>query len=515
MCGNPKDHVQTSVNREGEEEEVNFGELVCCSGCPKAYHRCCEGLAADTKKTWRCRWHECCLCLRKTSQCGNMLIHCARCPTSFCYDCFPPDYCRYNVGEDFYMQLRQRGMMVTPQNWVLLLCSKCKAVEEQQTRRRLTKEEKDREKMLQQELRQQQRQIYQDVARQRGLDKDEVKALQKQRLEEDRRWLENKQQIERQDEAVELALRQAYQRLFPAAFVAELEKRTTAAKAALRISRQAAAEANSASIAAALAAPVAAGAAMLVDNSETQTGRKAAKKKPANTMANAKLPSQSLALCENCRLPCHGTKEHPGPCPFPEEVQQTWTWKAKPLNASAATPSTGVTSSSAGGGGTFLNGADSAGAGAAAGEHEDSQQTVAASPSVPLSASSSLQTLVHSAALLQEAGLAPSATSLRNPGEAGSALAFSALHNDPNMRLVQRQVCACCKEARVGRRSHTRRHCLSLKADEIREVKMPPPRRLPWRSPKAHNCRNGNEKKRRVDVCACVRACVSSVRRAT
>lgn len=116
-----------------------------------------------------------------------MLIHCAKCPTSFCYDCFPPDYCRYNVGEEYYSQLRQRGMNVTPQNWILLLCSRCKAVEEQQTRRRLTKEEKEQEKQQQKELRQQQKELHFELEGPRkGKDASRRQLEGKQKAEEER-----------------------------------------------------------------------------------------------------------------------------------------------------------------------------------------------------------------------------------------------------------------------------------------------------------------------------------------
>ncbi|CDJ64213.1 SNF2 family N-terminal domain containing protein, putative [Eimeria necatrix] len=443
VCGNGKDHVQTSVDREGKPVEVAYGDLVCCSGCPKVYHRCCEGLPKDVKKSWRCRWHECGLCFRKTSQCGNMLVHCARCPTSFCYDCFPPDYCRYNVGEDYYMQLRQRGMNVTPQNWILFLCSKCKAVEEQQTRRRLTKEEKDHEKLMQQELRQQQRQLHLDGARLR-LEKDEVKHLQRQRAEEERRWFDHKQAVDRLDEAGEIALRQAYQRLFPAAFLAEIEKRSAAAKAAQRASREAA-------IAEAVNAAAAAGTdGQAALASAAAAAIKKASKKPTNQLANMKLPSQSLSVCDNCRFPCHGVKDYPGPCCFPDEVIQKFVARARPVSQTGQEQTGGHAGTTGPTDGVID--VDASPADGAVKEGSD----VSASPGIPQSA---LRALASSAALLQggysEAGAAASA-----PSVAG---------NDQRVKYMQRQVCAACHEWRIGKRSHTRKHCPTLTPGQLQE----------------------------------------------
>ncbi|XP_026192817.1 uncharacterized protein LOC34618788, partial [Cyclospora cayetanensis] len=458
VCGNGKDHVQTSVDREGNPVEVAYGDLVCCSGCPKAYHRCCEGLAKDVKKSWRCRWHECCLCFRKTSQCGNMLIHCARCPTSFCYDCFPPDYCRYNVGEDYYMQLRQRGMMVTPQNWILLLCSKCKAVEEQQTRRRLTKEEKDHEKLMQQELRQQQRQLHQDGARLR-LERDEVKLLQRQRAEEERRWFDHKQAIDRLDEAAEIALRQAYQRLFPAVFLAEIEKRTAAAKAAQRASREAAVAEAMSAVAAAGASTGAESQAALA--TAAAAAIKKASKKPTNQLANMKLPSQSLGVCDNCRFPCHGVKDYPGSCCFPDEVIQKFVARSRPLSQSGADAvgvGAGGSSCNSSGSGAHNDASNDAntksGEGVACGGKQ-AAEAAAASLNAP---SSALHALASSAALLQS----PFGSEHLLGAAAGGP-------NDQKVKYMQRQVCAACHEWRIGKRSHTRKHCLSLTPEQLQE----------------------------------------------
>ncbi|CBZ54659.1 putative SNF2 family N-terminal domain containing protein [Neospora caninum Liverpool] len=359
LCGNGKDFEHSSVDADGNTTKASLGELVYCSGCPRAYHRVCEGLPRDVKKSWRCRWHECCLCFRKTSQCGNMLIHCAKCPTSFCYDCFPPDYCRHNVSEEYYSYLRQRGMNVTPQNWILLLCSRCKAVEEQQTRRRLTKEEKEQEKLQQKELRQQQKELHHDLdASKRKQENQQRRQECKQRAEEERQFQEAKQQIDSQDAKQEEELRQAYQHLFPAAFTEELQKRVSAAKSAQKASRDAsvAVQAQVAAVAAAAAAAVSAvsaaasGAQLAVSGSvedqqqrSLQAAAAAAQqaaanakkaqqqtKRPVNQLANMKLPGASISLCENCHFPCHGVRDYPAPCCFPAEVQSRFFVRCSP-----------------------------------------------------------------------------------------------------------------------------------------------------------------------------------------
>ncbi|KFH16279.1 SWI2/SNF2-containing PHD finger protein [Toxoplasma gondii MAS] len=359
LCGNGKDFEHTSVDADGNTTKVSLGDLVYCSGCPRSYHRVCEGLPRDVKKSWRCRWHECCLCFRKTSQCGNMLIHCAKCPTSFCYDCFPPDYCRHNVSEEYYSYLRQRGMNVTPQNWILLLCSRCKAVEEQQTRRRLTKEEKEQEKLQQKELRQQQKELHHDLdASKRKQENQQRRQECRQRAEEERQFQEAKQQIDSQDAKQEEELRQAYQHLFPAAFTEELHKRVSAAKSAQKASRdasvavqaQVAAAAAARAVAVSVVSAAASGSQPAVSGSldeqqqrSLQAAAAAAQqaalnakkaqqqtKRPVNQLANMKLPGASIALCENCHFPCHGVRDYPAPCCFPAEVQSRFFVRCTP-----------------------------------------------------------------------------------------------------------------------------------------------------------------------------------------
>eukprot|EP01068_Selenidium_serpulae_P003275 Selendium_serpulae@DN2968_c0_g1_i1.p2 len=101
---NEADDKESQADK-GSEKEL----LLECFRCPKVYHMtACVGFEKAPRKTWTCPWHECCLCFRKASHAGGLLIHCADCPTTFCYDCFPPDYVRHNVSETYFDDLRKK-----------------------------------------------------------------------------------------------------------------------------------------------------------------------------------------------------------------------------------------------------------------------------------------------------------------------------------------------------------------------------------------------------------------------
>lgn len=179
---------------------------------------------------------------------------------------------------------------------------------------------------------------------------------------------------------------------------------------------------------------------------------KKAAKKPTNQLANMKLPSQSLGVCDNCRFPCHGVKDYPGPCCFPEEVLQKFVARARPASQSAQ-DSGG--SHSVGAGGSHEGVIDLEISPADGGPGKESSDA-SASPGIPQSA---LQALASSAALLQGA---------YNESGAASAVA-SAASNDQRVKYMQRQVCAACHEWRIGKRSHTRKHCPTLSAEQLQE----------------------------------------------
>ncbi|KAK1444511.1 SNF2/RAD54 helicase family protein [Babesia gibsoni] len=271
-CGNPKNYKTTHKEKDGETVEVDYGELVPCFRCPKSYHRMCESLG-ETKRTWTCRWHECCLCFRKSSQCDNMLIHCSNCPTSFCYDCFPPDYSRHYVGEDYYYALTQRGLNANASNWIFFLCSKCKILQEKERRKKMTKEERENQQRQQRELRKQ-------LA---ATDSADDKESKRRRRENRITFLDNFRLTELQ---FENRLRTAYERLCPPNLIEEIAKRIETA----RVKKE---------------ADEAAGIIRL--------------KREVNFLS-ARLPYKSLSLCDNCKLPLHNSVRHPGECPYPKEI---------------------------------------------------------------------------------------------------------------------------------------------------------------------------------------------------
>ncbi|GBE58871.1 SNF2 family N-terminal domain containing protein [Babesia ovata] len=270
-CGYAKNHKANYKDKDGITVELDYGPLVNCFRCPKSYHKVCESLV-EPKKTWTCRWHECCLCFRKSSQCDNMLIHCSNCPTAFCYDCFPPDYTRHYVGEDYYYALTQRGLNANSSNWIFFLCSKCKIQQEKDRRKKMTKEEREQQQKQQRELRKQ-------LASNDVVDDKENK---KRRREDRIAFLDNFRSLETQ---YENRLRTAYERLCPPNLIDEVTKRIEAARAKRD-------------------ADEAAGIIRL--------------KREVNFLA-VRLPFRMLQLCDNCKLPLHNSVRYATECPFPKE----------------------------------------------------------------------------------------------------------------------------------------------------------------------------------------------------
>ncbi|UKK02818.2 SWI/SNF-related chromatin remodelling factor [Theileria orientalis] len=215
-CGKPKNHKAVYKDKDENEVELDYGDLIKCFRCPKSYHKVCENLSS-IKRTWSCRWHECCLCFRKSSQCGNLLIHCSNCPTSFCYDCFPPDYSRHYVSDEYYFSLNQKGMVANQTNWIFFLCSRCK-IESERKKRSLSGEERDKHKKEQKELRSQLISTLKD----KQMSYKETKRM---------KTMHNKQEKDRidemkaQEQALEDRLRKLYQSLFPVNLIEELNNR--------------------------------------------------------------------------------------------------------------------------------------------------------------------------------------------------------------------------------------------------------------------------------------------------
>ncbi|VEV57361.1 SNF2 helicase, putative [Plasmodium vinckei vinckei] len=320
ICNNTKNYKTTVKDRNNNDIEIDYGDMINCFRCPKTYHKLCEGIKDEVvKKTWTCSWHECCLCFRKSSQCGNLLIHCATCPTSFCYSCFPPDYIRYYVGEEYYHNLRQRGVNFNAQNWVCFLCSKCKAVEEQKKRRKMTKEERENEKQLQKELRSQLHDSKQEEI-------ETKKRKRAQQLERDKFIIENRKRIDALDKKYEMQLRSAYENLFPPKFIKELINRIEQAKLLKQKSGTGQDEENNTS-------------KELSKNqnskdSDNNTPKDSTNKKKSTTFLHTKLPNKMLVLCENCKLPCHANYKYPGNCCYPLELDKSYFYANSSFNPS-------------------------------------------------------------------------------------------------------------------------------------------------------------------------------------
>ncbi|KAI9754468.1 MAG: hypothetical protein M4579_004696 [Chaenotheca gracillima] len=68
------------------------GNLICCTGCPRAYHYTCmdKGSQSRTKtrlSSFYCSQHECRKCSAKTTNAGGMMYRCRWCPAGYCEDC--------------------------------------------------------------------------------------------------------------------------------------------------------------------------------------------------------------------------------------------------------------------------------------------------------------------------------------------------------------------------------------------------------------------------------------------
>ncbi|OII77963.1 SNF2 family N-terminal domain-containing protein [Cryptosporidium andersoni] len=169
-CGSPPNFGDVATNSgntssssrnnksfaQSDEYMRKFG-LINCSRCPKSYHWSqCLGLDKVPPKTWICPWHECCLCFRRATQAGGLLIHCSECPTTFCIDCFPPEYARHQVLDSFFENLNKRGWNVSRDSMIVFLCSKCKALQQQEIRKKLSKqqliEEQQRRRKMNEQL---------------------------------------------------------------------------------------------------------------------------------------------------------------------------------------------------------------------------------------------------------------------------------------------------------------------------------------------------------------------------
>ncbi|PRW60864.1 SNF2 super family [Chlorella sorokiniana] len=97
-AGNQKSKMQVAGR---DYEHDNFcqvcwdgGELICCDGCPAAYHADCLGLVdaeVQAAKRWMCPQHACAICQRSSNAVGGMLFRCEGCCHAYCEDHLPED----------------------------------------------------------------------------------------------------------------------------------------------------------------------------------------------------------------------------------------------------------------------------------------------------------------------------------------------------------------------------------------------------------------------------------------
>lgn len=66
------------------------GEIVCCTGCPRSYHKKCLGKPSRIRAfggQFYCPQHECVDCQAKTADAGGLIYRCRWCENGFCEDC--------------------------------------------------------------------------------------------------------------------------------------------------------------------------------------------------------------------------------------------------------------------------------------------------------------------------------------------------------------------------------------------------------------------------------------------
>ncbi|KAH8738710.1 SNF2 family N-terminal domain [Cryptosporidium ryanae] len=268
--------------------------LINCNRCPKSYHWSqCLGLDKVPPRTWICPWHECCLCFRRATQAGGLLIHCSECPTTFCIDCFPPEYQRHQVLDSFFENLNKRGWSISRDSMILFLCSKCKALQQQEIRKKLSRQQLLEE---QQRRRKMNEQLKSDVLKSGQKSLDQLSALGPGTSSKGNPYMSGRRRnIEAAWKHTESLIRKGFERLFPQLlYKLQQEYIKENAKHEAAILAAASNNGNSAEADADL---------------EKQIGglRKSPWMRP---------PGEWLRLCDNCILPFHDVSG----CPYPLEV---------------------------------------------------------------------------------------------------------------------------------------------------------------------------------------------------
>lgn len=85
------------------------GQIVCCTGCPRAYHYDClddECKGKSKRGMFYCSQHECFDCGGKTSNAGGLIFRCRWCERGYCEDCLEWDRTEF-IGDTLpeYTQL--------------------------------------------------------------------------------------------------------------------------------------------------------------------------------------------------------------------------------------------------------------------------------------------------------------------------------------------------------------------------------------------------------------------------
>ncbi|KAF7458798.1 putative SNF2 helicase [Cryptosporidium felis] len=267
--------------------------LINCNRCPKSYHWSqCLGLDKVPPRTWICPWHECCLCFRRATQAGGLLIHCSECPTTFCIDCFPPEYARHQVLDSFFENLNKRGWSVSRDSMILFLCSKCKALQQQEIRKKLSRQQLLEE---QQRRRKMNEQLKSDVLKSGQKNPDNLNLLGPGSGSRTSPYISGrKRNIEAAWKLTESLIRKGFERLFPP-LLYKLQQEYI--------------QDNARHEAAILAAATSGANGETDPDLEKQIGglRKSPWMRP---------PGEWLRLCDNCLLPFHDVSG----CPYPLEV---------------------------------------------------------------------------------------------------------------------------------------------------------------------------------------------------
>lgn len=403
----------------GNNEQAD--PLFRCHRCPKVYHLYgCLGFEDVPKKTWTCPWHECCLCFRKGSQAGGILIHCAECPTTFCFDCFPPEYRKYTPPTAYYADLSKRGYTVSPDSLVLFLCSRCKALKEQQRRRLLSRQQleaemkKRREANLKARADAQKAKQTDDSRGGTGESKSDVK----------KNFSAKKRQVDDLDREQLKNIREAYERLYPEELIEMLKQKKQNQLKSSELNKvsdggvdPSTSKTDQSAEGEATADAKEEGAAPGGEQYEKSTQE--ANKGGASTTTKSKLfvaktPSEFFKYCENCHLPCHEAAS----CPFPAESEK------KKIVVEERVPQPSVPSQ----------------------EHQSS----------PID-----QTSAHPGPESSAAGLAEEQKEKREESKSQSAVVRE-------KKLVR----SFCSKCGISSRNHFRRHCELLTTEELEEVRL-------------------------------------------